>query len=291
MDFCIVFILFWLYAILGWFLETTFVALKSKRYINRGFFLGPYCPIYGFGAILLLPLKSYQNDPLVVFILSVVICSIVEYITSYLMELVFKVRWWDYSNRTLNINGRICLFNSICFGFLGMFLVCYLNPYFVSLLYNLNDILIKIIAFSLLIITLVDFLLTYSIMFDIRKTIVNLKDKTLTNLFQSNTDGTEEISKMIRTILKEKTLIHKHLSKSYNNLKVYKSNFFEKTEKLKKHKKIEKEENFMILTSFISLIIGLILGLVFDNIGLLVSICFVLNLVIFHIKEKFFEDE
>lgn len=116
MNLEVLYILFWLYSCLGWIMETPLVSIQSQKFINRGFYLGPYCPIYGTGALLLLFLKNYQNDPFIVFILAILICSLVEYITSYLMEQIYKVRWWDYSNRFFNIKGRICLFNSICFG-------------------------------------------------------------------------------------------------------------------------------------------------------------------------------
>ena len=280
MNFEVIYILFWLYSCLGWIMETSLVSIQSQKFINRGFYLGPYCPIYGTGALLLLVLKNYQNDPLVVFILAILICSLVEYITSYLMEQIYKIRWWDYSNRFFNIKGRICLFNSICFGFLGMFIVCYLNPFFLNIITNVNTLTLHIITFIIFISTTTDILITNSIMFDIRKTVIDFKEKTITNLFKPNTDNTEEISQKIRNILKEKSIIHKHLSKSFSNLKVYKNNFLKKTEEFIKYKKDEKQENSFIISSLISIIIGLIIGNLFNNIGLFLSIFIVLNIII-----------
>ena len=101
-----IYLLFWIYSILGWFMETTLVSIENKRFINRGFFLGPYCPIYGTGGVLLLLISKYQGEPITVFLLSIIICSIVEYLTSYLLELIYKVRWWDYSNRFFNNSYR-----------------------------------------------------------------------------------------------------------------------------------------------------------------------------------------
>ena len=291
MDFEVIFILFWLYSFLGFIIETIYVSVQTKRFVNRGFLLGPYCPIYGTGAIFLLLLKDYQTDPFVVFILSILICSIIEYITSYLMELIFKVRWWDYSKNKFNLNGRICLFNSICFGLLGMILVCYLNPFFLNLISNLNDLTIHIITLLVLVITLTDIIMTLLIMFDIRKMVVNYKERTLTNLFKLNSDNTEEISKKVRNLLKERSIIHKHLSKSYRNLKVYKNNFLKKTEELKKYKKLEKEENLFIITSIISLIIGFIIGKLLNNLGLCICISFVLNVFINSIYGRRNDDE
>lgn len=291
MNFVVIFILFWLYSILGFLMETTVVSVKTKKYVNRGFLLGPYCPIYGSGSILLLILKSYQNDPLVVFILSIFICSLLEYITSYLMELIFKVRWWDYSDRLLNINGRICLFNSICFGFLGMFIVCFLNPIFMNKLNSFNNLSLLIISSIVFLITTTDIIITLTIMFDIRKIIVNFKDKTLTSLLSLNKDATEEISKKVKNILKEKTFIHKHLSKSYTNLKVYKNNFFKKTEELIKYKKLEHDENILVISSIISITIGFILGKLFNNIGLFITIFFSLNIIINKIINRSNDDK
>ena len=142
----VIYILFWLYSFLGWLMETTLVSLQSKKFINRGFFMGPYCPIYGTGGVLLLVLSPYKDSPFLVFTLSIVICSIIEYLTSYILEMIYKVRWWDYSNRMFNLNGRVCLFNSICFGLLGMLMVSYLNPVFLNLITSLSDTILTIIV-------------------------------------------------------------------------------------------------------------------------------------------------
>ena len=282
MTFQSIYLLFWIYSILGWIMETTNVSLKEKRFINRGFFLGPYCPIYGTGGVLLLSLNTYESDPFVVFILSIMICSIVEYLTSYFLELIYRVRWWDYSNRLFNINGRICLFNSICFGLLGMFLVCFFNPYFLNIINNMNNNIRLIIVIILFIITTIDIVITFNAMFDIRKTVVNFKEKTLTSLFKPNSDNTEEISKKVKNIIKNKTFIHKHLIDAYSNFKVYKNNFFRKKDDIRKIKLKEKSENYYIIGSFISIIIGYIIGNLLNNIGLYIVISFVLGIIIIH---------
>lgn len=147
-------------------------------------------------------------------------------------------------------------------------IVCYLNPFFLNIITNINNIILHLITFIIFIITTIDIITTNSIMFDIRKTVINFKEKTLTNLFKPNTDNTEEISQKIRNILKEKSFIHKHLSKSFSNLKVYKNNFLKKTEEFIKYKKDEKQENNFIISSLISIVIGLIIGKLFNNVGL-----------------------
>ena len=85
-----IYLLFWLYAVLGWVMETALVSIQSKRFVNRGFLMGPYCPIYGTGGVLLLSLDPYKNSPFLVFILAIIICSIVEYLTSYILEIIMS---------------------------------------------------------------------------------------------------------------------------------------------------------------------------------------------------------
>ncbi len=286
MKIVVIYILFWLYSFLGWLMETTLVSLQSKKIINRGFFMGPYCPIYGTGGVLLLILSPYKDSPFLVFILSIVICSIIEYLTSYILEMIYKVRWWDYSNRMFNLNGRVCLFNSICFGLLGMLMVSYLNPVFLNLITSLSDTILTIIALTILIITLIDMSITFSIMFDIRKTIINLKDKTITNIFKKNQDNTEEVSKRVKSILKEKSIIHKHLSNAFSDLKVYKNNFFAKTEELLKRKREQKLETKFIIGTLISIIVGYLIGKYLNQVGLVISICLVLNLIILRLLSR-----
>lgn len=286
MKIIVIYILFWLYSFLGWLMETTLVSLQSKKFINRGFFMGPYCPIYGTGGVLLLVLSPYKDSPFLVFILSIIICSVVEYLTSYILEMIYKVRWWDYSNRMFNLNGRVCLFNSICFGLLGMLMVSYLNPVFLNLITSLSDTILTIIALIILIITLIDMSITFSIMFDIRKTIINLKDKTITSIFKKNQDNTEEVSKRVKNILKEKSIIHKHLSNAFSNLKVYKNNFFTKTEELLKRKREQKLETKFIIGTLISIIVGYLIGKYFNQVGLVISICLVINLIILRLLSR-----
>ena len=106
-------VLFVIYSFLGWFYES-FICSKifQKKFINRGFLLGPYCPIYGTGAVLCNIVFSTPQDSnvFVIFISCAVGACIIEYITSYIMEKLFNTRWWDYSKLPFNLNGRICLY-------------------------------------------------------------------------------------------------------------------------------------------------------------------------------------
>lgn len=124
------FCFFVIYSFIGWICETAFCSIPAKKFINRGFLNGPFCPIYGTGAVLVLWLFSrYQDDIAVLFVMSTVVTSIIEYITSYLLEKIFHLSLWDYSKRWANLNGRICLRNSLLFGVMSVLMVKVIHPY------------------------------------------------------------------------------------------------------------------------------------------------------------------
>ena len=137
-----VFYIFIIYAIIGWFMEVAIVSVKKRKITARGFLIGPWCPIYGFGALFItFLLKKYYEDPIVLFIMSFLLGTILEYITSYIMEKLFHARWWNYSDHRFHINGRVSLTTSLGFGALGLILVYFFNPFFLKEGYsNIKDI-------------------------------------------------------------------------------------------------------------------------------------------------------
>ena len=124
-----------IYSFLGWIVECTYCVLGTGVWINRGFLYGPFIPIYGFGAVLVLGAINYlPNNIFIIFLGSIIITSILEYLTSYLMELLFHTRWWDYSELPFNLNGRICLLNSLLFGVAFVVVYYLINPQIMKLL-------------------------------------------------------------------------------------------------------------------------------------------------------------
>lgn len=120
---------FFIYSVLGWVCETIYCSVGSRKLVARGFLYGPYCPIYGFGALILLgALQPLHDYPVLIFFVGMLACSVLEYFTSWLMEKLFHMRWWDYSKRKFNLNGRVCLLNSTLFGIGGMILVYVVHP-------------------------------------------------------------------------------------------------------------------------------------------------------------------
>ncbi len=203
------FILFILYSFIGWIIETTLTLIESKKFVNRGFLMGPICPVYGVGAIIITGvLYRYSNDFLVIFGLSVLMCGCLEYFTSYLMEKIFHARWWDYSNFKYNINGRICLDTLILFGLAGILIFKLTNPLFDYLIFNniSNDVLnIICIVFGII--------LTLDIVFSF---IIINKIKDISTIAQKeNKDNTEDISKKVREIIMEKSMPYRRVLEAF----------------------------------------------------------------------------
>ena len=138
------FLYFLIYSLVGWIYETILCSVRERRFVNRGFLNGPYCPIYGCGALIDIFLLRPFTNPVVIFFSSMVLCSILEYITSYLMEKIFKARWWDYSNMKFNINGRVCLLGALVFGAMSLLLVKFLHPLVVRLVDMIPPLALKI---------------------------------------------------------------------------------------------------------------------------------------------------
>lgn len=124
-------LLFFSLAFTGWVWEVLLFYITDHAFINRGVYRGPYLPIYGTGGLLLcFFFRSFRKKPLLVFFLSMILCSVLEYFTSYFLEMRWGIRWWDYSGHSLNINGRICLLGALVFGAGGTALICLLLPFY-----------------------------------------------------------------------------------------------------------------------------------------------------------------
>lgn len=124
-------ILNWLfiYSFLGWVWESCYVSAKEKRWVNRGFVMGPVCTIYGFGAVsVYLILKPVSGNLLLLYLGGVLVPTILEYFTAALMENIFHTSWWDYSHNKYNLQGRVCLFASLGWGIFSVILFYVFQP-------------------------------------------------------------------------------------------------------------------------------------------------------------------
>ena len=121
---------FFTYSFLGWILETVFCVLTLGVFNKRGFLYGPVCPIYGFGAIILIEsLKKIKTNTVGKFFISMIAFTIFEYVVSVVLESLFGLRWWDYTGEPFNFQGRISLAYSIAWGIIGVIFVEKIHPF------------------------------------------------------------------------------------------------------------------------------------------------------------------
>lgn len=203
------FILFLIYSFLGWLMEVINSLIKEKKFVNRGFLLGPYCPIYGYSSIIMIfYLDKYKEDILTVFLLAVVVCSIVEYLVSLIMEKLFNARWWDYSNRMFNINGRVCLTNAFLFGLLGVLLVYIINPFLLGMINKIDTKVLNILSIILSTIFIIDFITSMKITYKLKNTIKKLRK-----------DNTEEFNNKIKEVIESK-ILNRRIFKAFPKFKL-----------------------------------------------------------------------
>ena len=220
----IYFLLFITYAFLGWILEGAEQIIQRKKLVNRGFLIGPYCPIYGWGGLAItIILKKYLDDPLALFLFALLICAVLEYLTSYVMEKLFKARWWDYSSKKFNINGRICLEMIIPFGILGMIISYITNPFFFGIYELINETGLHIITGIIFIIFLTDNIISTKVISN-----VEIEGEKFAK------DNTEEITRKVKEVLFNKDWLTRRLIKAYPNLKNIQIKVKENLDKAKK---------------------------------------------------------
>ena len=192
----------------GWCIEVVLKYIQYHRFINRGFLTGPLCPIYGCGAALITVvignLASVESGVVMTFALSFVICGVVEYLTSLILEKIFHARWWDYSQKPMNLHGRVWIGNLVLFGLGGVAIIHILNP----VIYRLFDLVSlgtrELITSILLILFAVDFVISY---FVLKLVKVGVEG--------SEADNTEEISKEVRQLLTNRSYFYKRFADAY----------------------------------------------------------------------------
>lgn len=160
-DFYYIFYTFLLYSILGWVYESCLVSIRRKSYVNRGFLNGPIIPIYGAGAVLIcIILDPVSSNLLLVFLGGMVLATILEFVTSYVMEKLFHAKWWDYSNYRYNLQGRICPIVSLFWGALSVIMTVFLKPLSNSLIHKIPRSIGEILAIIIMVIILADLVST-----------------------------------------------------------------------------------------------------------------------------------
>lgn len=157
-EFCLI---FFIYSFLGWFWETfPCSAIELDKIHNRGFLLGPICPIYGLGASLSFGVLKNFESSLEIFIYSAFLSCLIEYIIGYLLEKFFHKRWWDYSNYPFQIKRRVCLYGLLIFGLANILIVKKLTPILLFSLSLSSDRILDLLVISFGILFAIDLILT-----------------------------------------------------------------------------------------------------------------------------------
>ena len=200
--------LFFLYSFAGWCMEVMLKYIQYHRLINRGFLTGPVCPIYGSGAVLItvvaegvMPFESAYGTS---FIISFVLCGAVEYLTSYFMEKRFHARWWDYSQKPMNLHGRVWIGNLLLFGAAGVGIIHGINPVLYTLLDRVSLTGREIAAGVMLALFAVDYAGTHFILKLVKS-----------GVEKSRADNTEEIRQEIHALLSDRNLFYRRFADAY----------------------------------------------------------------------------
>ncbi len=197
---------FSIYSFLGWIMESIVRSIAEKKIINTGFLNGPFCPIYGFGAIIMLVLlQRFAINWVILFFASIIILTLWEYAVGVLLEKIFKTKYWDYSDQKFNFQGRICLTNSICWGILGVLFIYYIHPFIEMLIGYVDVLTLKIVISIFMILFTIDFIISVVKVKNIKATLDKIE-----NLNQQIKEKLQEIKKTDKSNKLEK------LSKSEN---------------------------------------------------------------------------
>lgn len=207
-----------------------YCSIFSKKITNRGFLSGPYCPIYGIGGLIIaIFLEPFASNPIVIFLLAFLFTTLLEYVTSFLMEKAFNAKWWDYSKRKCNINGRVCLLNSILFGIGGLVITYFVHPYVITLVNIIPLNILNPIIITLLAILLIDFIGTLNTIFRFKERLKTIKEivESIEHA-KGNLDVTNALEAVKDNIIAKTTVFNKRLINSFPTLTFIKlSSIFE----------------------------------------------------------------
>ena len=166
---------FFIYCFFGWIFESTYVSLCKHRFVTRGFMRGPFLPLYGSGAILMLFVSiPVENHLVLVYLAGCIAATALEYVTGVCMEKLFKVRYWDYSKQKFNYKGQICLSSTLAWGGLTIFLLKVIHPPIERFVLGLNEQLVSVVTHVLTALVGVDMALSFKAALDVRDVLVKL---------------------------------------------------------------------------------------------------------------------
>lgn len=212
---CKIFLWFIFYSIIGWIYETILVSCMQKNFVNRGFLNGPYCPIYGSGALIVIFLLDKDVGYAALFTSSMVLTCTLEYITSYVLEKIFHSKWWDYSSHRFNLNGRVCLEGALVFGLMSVIVVKFVHPLIEKYTDCINDNFIYIAALILFLLFIYDSVITVRHLLHLKDVIKKIHEA----LEKTKYDIEEKIEHKAEEMEEYKENIHFHIEKKRDFIK------------------------------------------------------------------------
>lgn len=167
---------FYFYCFFGWVFESTYVSLKSRKFVNRGFMRGPFLPIYGSGAIMMLVVSMpFQENIFLTYIAGCIGATVLELVTGIAMEALFKVRYWDYSNQKFNYKGHICLSSTVAWGFLTILMTEFVHKGVEKIVFAIPAMAVNLVTVVVTVYIIIDFTLSFKAAMDLRDILVGLE--------------------------------------------------------------------------------------------------------------------
>lgn len=205
---CYLVLLFFVFSVLGWCMEVFLKYIQYHHFINRGFLIGPYCPIYGSGIVFITVIVSIlsgmESSVGTTFSISFIGCGILEYAVSYYLEKKFHARWWDYSTKPMNLHGRIWIGNLFLFGIGGTLVIEVINPIMYSLFDRIPERSLYALSSLIVFVMSADYLTSHFVMKFVKSSVEN-----------SEADNTESISKEIKLLMSNKSILYRRIADAY----------------------------------------------------------------------------
>lgn len=234
MTFIKIYICFFIYSIIGWIWESFLCSsVELKKLVNRGFFLGPYCPIYGLGATLSYLLLRDVGSATLIFILASIVSCTIEYIVGYILEKIFKDRWWNYDNYPFQLHGRVCLYGLVIFGLANVVIVKFSTPFLMFSLSVIKDSILIGLAISISLVSFVDLIITISARKKLNKRLSNIHERLeekadiyFENMTNSSAFSNEYLLERGKILRNKAMNINEKLKTTEDNIKSYRDEYF-----------------------------------------------------------------
>lgn len=234
MTFIKIYICFFIYSIIGWIWESFLCStVELKKLVNRGFFLGPYCPIYGLGATLSYLLLRDIGSATLIFILASIVSCTIEYIVGYILEKMFKDRWWNYDNYPFQLHGRVCLYGLVIFGLANVVIVKFSTPFLMFSLSVIKDSILIGLAISISLVSFVDLIITISARKKLNKRLSNIHERLeekadiyFENMTNSSAFSNEYLLERGKILRNKAMNINEKLKTTEDNIKSYRDEYF-----------------------------------------------------------------